>query len=407
MSVPGNRTSRPTSAQLRRLIHIGSAVCSLLVASAPGNTLHAGGFDRFGQGIDLLFDRGKFVLDTSVTHITPHRKYDTVNGIPETVYFGVDTVLPSVNFKFTPFEAAACLAAYREPFGADTDYGSTWSQSRRAVSRSLHVEEFGLTCSYRVPAGEGYMRVIGGITRDFASYKEDAIRVLPNGTTIRPATHLEDATWAWRAGLGYEVPAKFVRATLMYYSPMDFSATGTLKELPLGGNAVIPVVPAHAEASVPQTVEGILQFPIAQAWLNTVSVKWANWSIWTRVPVMLSANSGPLPAGFELSTYNAFFRDGWTIANTVAHRWSSDLTLSFGVSWDRGVGTAWTEHTDTWSASLGSILRLNDSVDLISGVGLSLLTAGEVDKRTQGGSYDATVDTGYAVSARVGLRARF
>jgi long-chain fatty acid transport protein len=389
------------------LICISCVACLLLITNTPGNMLLAGGFDRFGQGIDLLFDRGKFVVDTSVSYITPHRKYDTVNGIPETVYFGVDRWLPSVNFKFTPFNAAACLAAYRQPFGADTDYGSTWSQSRRAVSRSLQVEEFGLTCSYRVPAADGYMRVIGGITKDFASSQEDAIRVLPNGTVLRPAIDLEGSAWAWRAGLAYEVPAKFVRATLMYYSPMDFSASGTFKDLPLGGNAFFPVVPVHADASVPQTVEGVLQFPIAQAWLNTVSVKWANWSSWTRVPVGLSANSGPLPAGFELSTYNAFFRDGWTIANTVAHRWSSDLTLSVGVSWDRGVGTGWTEHTDTWSASLGSILRLNDSVDLITGVGLSLLTAGEVDKRAQGGSYDATFDTGYAVSARVGLRARF
>jgi long-chain fatty acid transport protein len=389
-----------------RWIGVWCATGVLLIACASHDKVVAGGFDRFDQGVELLFDRSKLVLEASYGVQAPSRKFNTVNGLPETVWLGPNTTRPSINLKFTPFNDAACLAAFREPFGGDIDYGDTWSQARRVTSRHLKVEELSLTCSYRLPVAGGYVYAIGGANRDFASYDEQALRVLPNGSVIRPTLNVEDSSYGWRAGVAYEVPGKFIRASIIYYSPVDFFAKGTITQLPLGGNAFLPIVPVHSEASVPQTVEFIVQFPLAPGWLNTVAVKWADWSIWTRVPAVLSVTSGPLPAGQELSVYNAFFVDGWTISNTVSHRVDESLALAVRLSWDRGVATGWTEHTDSWSANLAAVYTMNKNLDVIGAIGVSILTAGEINKMAFGGSYNATFDTGSAFFARFGFRYR-
>jgi long-chain fatty acid transport protein len=156
---------------------------------------------------------------------------------------------------------------------------------------------------------------------------------------------------------------------------------------------------------MPQTVETALQFPLSKTLVNTVSVKWADWSIWTEVPVVLSEDAGGAPAGTALSTVEAFYEDGWTIADTLAYRWREDLTLTFRVSWDRGVTTGWSEYTDTWGASFGAVYKVNPSLELYGGVGLFLLTSGAIDQ--PGADYNATLETDTAVGLRTGVRQRF
>src|SRR5437763_5691492 len=197
---------------------IRCAMFGLLITYAFSDRLLAGGFDRFDQDINLLFDQSKIAFDVSSSFTFPIRKFTTVNGVPETVRLGPNTFQPSVNHKFEPFDDAACLADYRQPFGAEIDYGTTWSQARTVVSRLLRVEEIGLTCSYRVQAADGYIRLIGGMTYDFATYHEEALRVLPNGISIRPSVDLDGSAIGWRGGLAYEVPTKGIRASVVYYS---------------------------------------------------------------------------------------------------------------------------------------------------------------------------------------------
>jgi long-chain fatty acid transport protein len=192
----------------------------------------------------------------------------------------------------------------------------------------------------------------------------------------------------------------------MYYSPLDFVATGTFDQLPLGGGKSLSALPVHAAASIPQTVETYVQFPLAPAWVNTAYLKWADWSIWTRVPVILSENSGPLSAGRELSVLNFFFRDGWTIGDQISHVLTKDLTVFLRLSWDRGVATGWDEYTDSWGGKIGAKYNINKNLELNGYAGLTILTAGQIDKMAEGGSYNATLPTDTAFVTRIGFRSR-
>jgi long-chain fatty acid transport protein len=379
----------------------------LLIASACHCELFAGGWDRFDQGVDLLFDPSQVVIDVGLFDLIPSRKFQTVNGAPEIVNTVPNIFRPSINAKFSLFEDAACLATYRQPFGLNNDYGSTWSQASIIVSRTLTVEELGLTCSYRVKAGPGYIRLIGGVTESFATYHEEAFRKLPNGSFIRPALDLEASATGWRAGLAYEIPNKAFRASLMYYSNIDLSARGSLRQLPLGGNVFLDTVSVSAATPLPRALEAALHTAIAPAWLNTVSVKWVDWSTLTSVPVILNADAGPLRTGRVLTSLNAFFRDGWTISDTVTHLWSPSLALSVRVGWDRGVATGWTDNPEAWSTLFFANYRISEHVEVIGGIGLIHLTAAEINKAAQPGGFIASAGPGNVLFTNLGFRTRF
>jgi long-chain fatty acid transport protein len=78
----------------------------------------------------------------------------------------------------------------------------------------------------------------------------------------------------------------------------------------------------------PEVASPAFHTAIAPAWLNSISVKWVDWSTLTSVPVILSADAGPLRAGRVLSTLDVFFRDGWTISDTVTHLWNDNLAAN-------------------------------------------------------------------------------
>jgi long-chain fatty acid transport protein len=385
-------------------MRIFRAMCLILALFASNDRCLAGGFDQFDQSISLLFDPAKVAVDTTLWYGVPDRRFVSVNGAPETVHFGVDKLLPALSIKFTPFDDAACLAAYRRPFGSWTDYGPNWSQAATSVKAALDVTEYGLTCGYSMQAKPGKFWLIGGVTADHGTYRQEALQTLSDGTVITPTVDISGWTPGWRAGFAYEVPQKAIRASVMYYSPLPFSATGTLSQLPTGGSSFLGAVPVHAEASMPQTVEALLTVPLTPTWVNTAFVKWADWSIWKRVPVVLSEDAGPgLPTGTELSVLNFYFRDGWTVSDQITYVLTKDLKPYFRLSWDRGVATGWDEFTDSWGGKIGAYYNITKNIEIDGYVGLTVLTAGQIDKMAQGGSYNATMPTDTAFTTLINL----
>ena len=248
--------------------------------------------------------------------------------------------------------------------------------------------------------------MIGGLTRDFATFHQDALNALPNGTFIRPTLDADAATTGWRAGLAYEMPNKAFRASLVYYSGLDFFGQGSVKQLPLGGNAFLNIVPVTASPSLPRAVEGVVQAGIAPNWLNTVSIKWVDWSVVTSIPIIVSMDTGPLRAGRTLSTLNVFFRDGWTISDTITHRWNDKLSLSVRVGWDRGVSTGWTDNSDAWQTIFFANYKISDHLEVTAGAGVAFLAGGEINKLAQGGMFNATFGPGNIVFTNLGFRYR-
>ena len=100
---------------------------TLVIACICSGPLRAGGWDRFDQGIDLLFDPGRTAFDVRLYELFPNQKFNSVNGRPETVSTAPDFFRPSVNLKFAPLNNTARHASHRQPFGINYAYPTTWS----------------------------------------------------------------------------------------------------------------------------------------------------------------------------------------------------------------------------------------------------------------------------------------
>jgi hypothetical protein len=70
---------------------------TLVIACICSGPLRAGGWERFDQGIDLLFDPGRTAFDVRLYELFPNQNFNSVNGRPETVSTAPDFfVLPLI-----------------------------------------------------------------------------------------------------------------------------------------------------------------------------------------------------------------------------------------------------------------------------------------------------------------------
>ena len=379
---------------------------AVILASCPLRA-NAGGFDWLQQGIELLFDPAQVAIETSVIGVVPYRNYETINGQPEQVNVLSDVAIPALSAKVTPTQDTACLLSARRPFGIAIDYGDDWSRANLIAEQTLSVDEHGLTCSVGMRSGAIYGRVIGGVTRDQASFEQTAVQSLPAGGTIKPTLSFEGESTSWRTGLAVQIPANAFRASLMYFSEIDLEMQGHFREVPIGGGAYLKSVPISVSASIPQAVEFSMQGSVVANTLSGISVKWMDWSTFDEVPVVARSAAGPVGPGTELVRFRTNFKDGWTVSAFSGIALSSDLSVLAYLLWDRATSTGWTEHTDTWSIFTGARYKLNSNIEIGGGVGLSLYTPGVIDKGAAAGLFNATLDLDPALIAQASIINRF
>ena len=377
-----------------------------LIAMSYAKTL-AGGFDRFDQGVDLLFDPASIVFNATGAYVFTSRAYNSVNGQKESVRLLADFSQASFNLKFTPTEKTACLLAARQPFGTDGDHGPSWSQAAIIVAQKLRINELSLTCSAKANWGLGFVRGIAGASREFARFDQSAIDSRGPAGPINSNIGFYGEAWSWRAGLAYEIPSAAVVASIIYYAPMSFGLHGTFDQITTGNGNFLTSVPIRGDTNFPQAVEGSLQGAVAPGWLLGASIKWMDWSALDHVQLRTAATASSLPENSTIADFKTFFRDGLTVGLFAAHQIDSNLSIAAKVLWDRGVATGWTEHTSSWAVSGGAQYRLNENFDVSVGAAFVSLTGGAINKRNEGAPYDATFGTGFAIVPRVGVTARY
>lgn len=396
---------------MRRLI-VPSLFCLVSVASP----VLAGGYERVGQNVDTLFDAAQFVFDSRVAFVSPQFTYASVTsptfGTATGVKPDLDVFLPRFDVK-AGWGDADCLGSYSIPYGSSVKYDENWVGRLDSIEKKLEDRQLAFTCSYAVDAGPGALRVIAGLSYDMATYDQKKNYTALSGSPGFPGTvpgarwiptlNLEGEGVGWRVGVGYEIPEYAVRATLMYYSAIDIRATGAIADLPVPGIGRIPNVPVYADATIPQSLELKLQSGVAPGWLVFGSVKWTDWSVWQRVDIRSQATNG------LVTWLDNYFRDGWTVNLGVGHQFTDKLAGQVGITWDQGVGTGWTEHTDTWSLSAGARYALTENLDVYGGVAATLITGGAVTLPSPMGAtgISSSWNDNWSFAGQIGLKAHF
>lgn len=350
----------------------------------------AGGIERGGYNIDLLFDPSQFAVESTATFVMPHRKLKNVTdtdpadgplnllGYSNSADDSEDYWSPRIGAK-VGYQGLDCMFDYSQPYGAHSDPGARWAGANQNVETKINSDNYALTCSYKFDVGPGQFRVIGGGNYlEMDGFKERLV-VAPELFAPFPASgigrlDLEGDGWGWRAGVAYEIPEYAFRASLMYYSEVrlkDVSGTVDLTQVPAflpvaGAGTIIPVA---GEAEMPDAIELKVQSGIAPDWLAFGSVKWTDWSELQRITFYNS--------GVPITSLDLGYRDGWTVTGGIGHKFNDQWSGAVSVTWDRGTSQGFGTLTDTWTFGAGVSYSPNKNVEIRLGGVIGILTGGD------------------------------
>ncbi|QPC87550.1 transporter [Mesorhizobium sp. NBSH29] len=404
---------------------------TILVVAGAAN---AGGLERGGYNIDLLFDTSRFAAEVSGTYVMPDRKLNNVrdinplngvgadgkgggarNGVGETESYWV----PRIGLKAGLGDNVDCMVDYSQPWGAHTKPGRNWMGANENIETKIESDNFAGTCSYKFDAGKGKLRFIGGVFhQEISGFKDRLVAPVPPafGTGVGHL-EMEGDGIGWRVGTAYEIPEIAFRASLVYNSSVkldNLSGVVDLTEIPGIINPKNPLlgkaIPVFSEATMPESVELKLQSGIAPDWLAFASVKWVNWSRLQSVDLCPTGTEGiPCRAGSPtlVTSLDLLYRDGWTVSGGVGHKFTDQWSGAASISWDRGTTTGLNAQTDSWTFGGGVSYTPTQNVELRLAGALGILTSGSVGPVVKDGvtygkevAYDFDNDLVTALSAQ-------
>ncbi len=421
----------------------------VLAAAAVGmlqSPVLAGGLERGGYNIDLLFDTSRFTAEAASTFVMPDRKLKNVtdtdtssaafpfngteagttgggdlNGLPGSANGSENYWSPRIGVKAAIGSAADCMFDYSEPWGAHKNPGRNWAGANEDIETKVESRNYALTCSYRFDMGPGQLRLIGGgFYQEVYGFQE---RLVQDFTGVPPAfggllsgvgrLDLEGDGWGWRAGVAYEIPEYAFRASLVYNSEVKLNdITGTLDLRQVDPTTYSNPIDVYGSQAMPDVLELKVQSGIAPDWLAFGSVKWTDWSQLQKVPFFCDAPGlllCSLPGG--ATTLDLGYRDGWTVMGGIGHKFNEQWSGAVSLTWDRGTSQGFGSQTDTWALGvLGSYSPTKNLEFRLAGV-LGLMTGGSSRQVTLDGvtygqraSYDFDDDLVAAISTSVKVR---
>ncbi|MQW87160.1 OmpP1/FadL family transporter [Sinorhizobium saheli] len=366
-----------------------AAVAGMLVASAA----QAGGLERSGYNIDLLFDPSDYAAEATATYVNPQRELKNVKDTnpaptnPFTGEFGggdltgrpssVDDTesywAPRIGVKAALGDSIDCMADYSQPWGAHTNPGTNWAGANNNIETKVESDNYAATCSYKWEMGPGYVRFIGGaFYQEVGGFKERLVQdpaFLPAGLSGVGRLELEDSGWGWRTGVAYEIPEYAMRASLVYNSAVDLdNLTGFIDLRQLG----LTKYDVSGSASMPDSLELKVQSGIAPGWLAFGSVKWTDWSQLQVVKFCPATVTSLTPC----TTLDLLYRDGWTVTGGIGHKFNDQWSGAVSLTWDRGTSHGYGTQTDTWLLGTGVSYTPTQNVEIRLAGSAGIMTSG-------------------------------
>ena len=403
-----------------------ATLIGLACGSAIAGSAQAGGLDRGGYNIDLLFDPGRIVGEAGFVFVAPDRKLKNVTDTNAGNFVGSDGLgggttsakdsedyyIPRIGVKAGIGDAIDCMFDYSQPWGAHTKPGANWMGANDNIETKVYSDNYAATCSYRFDVGPGQFRVIGGaFYQEVGGFKERL--VAPDFAAIGNGVgrlSLKGDGWGWRAGVAYEIPEYAFRTSLVYNSEVDLDKiTGTLdlREV-FGPTARYDVFGAQ---KMPDTLELKVQSGIAPDWLAFGSVKWTDWSQLQSIPFCVVGTVSTCTAAGQITSLDLIYRDGWTISGGVGHKFNDQWSGALSLTWDRGTSQGYGTQTDVWTIGAGVSYMPKENIEVRLAGAYSILTSGSSGTITSNGttygnevSYDFGTDHALAVSTSLKVR---
>jgi long-chain fatty acid transport protein len=294
---------------------IGWAMLGLLGSTAVAQ---AGGIDRSGQGIGILFEEGR-KLELSYGRVQPSIS-GTDGALQATGDVGGNYSQPGFAYKADLNEKLSYAIIIDEPFGADVAYG----EGLALVGTTVQAESKAATVLLRYKLGNGFA-VHGGLRAEQAQAEITLAGAAYGAFSGYTASFGEDVGFGYALGASYEIPDIALRVALTYNSAVDhdFATVETGNPLAPGTNR------STTDVSIPQSVNLDAQSGIAADTLLFGQVRWVEWSALDLSPATLGSSLVTLD---DVVTYTLGvghkFNETWSGAASMTYERSIDPAVS-------------------------------------------------------------------------------
>lgn len=349
------------------------------LAAASASAASAGGIDRSGQGVNILFEDGNYAQVT-FSHVSPD-----VNGSAPSVVpaLGPSTdVAQSYNYgsfgyKHALSDRVDVAVIVDQPFGAHIYYQDGPFSLLPAGNGTADIDSHAVTGLVQYGFGNGFS-IHGG----FRALTVDGIITSSPGTLQASS----DYDFGYVVGASYEKPEIALRVALTYSSAITSGLSGTRTN---GG-----VTQEVFDVEFPESVNLDLQTGIAEDTLLFGSIRWVGWN------------------GFNLTTSGStqwvnFEGDTTTYEIGVGRRINDKLSLALSLGYEepgvRPSTTALAPTTGSSSIGIGGTYQLTEAMTISGGVRY-IVPGDQVVNAGGAGTIDFDDNSAVAVGVRIGYQ---
>ncbi|WP_170425400.1 OmpP1/FadL family transporter [Ruegeria arenilitoris] len=309
---------------------------------------YAGGLDRSGQGVNILFEEGS-VVQFRFSYTNPSVSGEQ-NGVPSGNVAN-SFFTPHLAYKHAFTDQLDFALIYDEPFGADVRYPSNYPLSRNPTAvvggrtdvlrAKADVDAITALLRYKFDGG---FSAIGGIR----AQRADANVAVPivAGYEFESGAEID---FGYVVGVAWERPEIAARVALTYNSKIThkFDSTESINRVPPIPAALV-TAQTQTEVVTPQSVNLDFQTGVAPNTLLFGSIRWVDWPQTVLAPPVYvgAANQNLVDYDDDTFTYSLGvgykFSEEFSGAITAGYETSGDTTVSnLGPTdgfWSLGVG---------------------------------------------------------------------
>lgn len=356
---------------------------TISVLALSATVAGAGGLDRSGQGIGVIFKDGNWA-ELSFGNVNP-----SISG-SYTGFGNVATgdMAESYNqlggaIKFDLGSNLSAAIIFDQPWGANVSYPASAFTPTAGVTAEFNSRGITALAKYQV---NDNVSVFGGVRQNTIdmTISLPAIPVAFGGPVAAyTATGAASSAMGYVLGAAYEIPDIALRASLTYSSETNHNVLTT----ETGG--IVSTTPI----TMPKSVNLDFQTGVAADTLATFGVRWVNWSATSIDPALHRAQRGSSLLDYTEDTYT------WSLG--VGRRFSDSFAGSATFGWERPLGGNSPNlgpADGNVSLSLGGAYTINNME--ISG-GVRYVKIGDATTATAGANF--TGNSAIALGLKVGF----
>ena len=331
----------------------------LLTTAAFGlaaDMAQAGGVDRSGQGIGIIFEKGNYA-ELSFGVINPNVSGTDLTSAPTGSVAGNHT-LPGIALKYDLSEQLSATLIYGQDYGADISYpagsllGGTMAELNSDVLTGILRYKF--DDNWSAHGGIRASKASGEVTLAGGAYTPAGL----NGYNV-----VFDDAWGtgYLVGAAYERPDIALRVALTYFSKVTHDLDTTQRM-----GATIIAAPDVTHVDTPQAVNLDFQTGVAANTLLFGSVRWVDWSEFLIRPSALGGAS--LTDLEDTTTYTLGvgrkFNDNWSGSVFASYEPEGDPNVSplAPTNGYKGIGVGVVYTQDNMKVTMGArYLDLGDA----------------------------------------------